>query len=38
MEDKEEEALQALEAEEQGITKVNWGDDGSILLREEDFD
>jgi len=36
---KEQEAiLKALEAEEPGITKVNWGPDGSIILDESDFD
>ncbi|MFA5983108.1 MAG: response regulator [Methylococcaceae bacterium] len=29
--------LQALEAKDPGITKVNWGPDGSILIREEDY-
>ena len=30
--------LRALEAEEPGITKVNWGPDGSIILDEKDLD
>ena len=30
--------LKALEAEEPGITQVNWGPDGSIILDESDYD
>jgi len=30
--------LNALEKEEPGITKVNWGDDGSIIINEADYD
>lgn len=30
--------LKALEAEEPGITKVNWAPDGSIILDESDYD
>lgn len=30
--------LRALEAEEPGITKVNWGADGSIIIDEADLD
>lgn len=29
--------IKALEAEEPGITKVNWAEDGSIILDEQDF-
>ncbi len=29
--------IKALEAEEPGITKVNWADDGSIILDEQDL-
>ena len=36
--DEKEAILKALEAEEPGITKVNWGADGSIILDEKDFD
>lgn len=36
---KEQEAiLKTLETEEPGITHVNWGPDGSIILDESDFD
>lgn len=36
---KEQDAiLRALEAEEPGITKVNWAPDGSIILDESEFD
>lgn len=36
---KEQEAiLKALEAEEPGITRVNWGPDGSIILDEDDYE
>ncbi|GAB4254137.1 MAG: hypothetical protein Kow0065_00820 [Methylomicrobium sp.] len=36
---KEQEAiLRALEEEEPGITKVNWGPDGSIIINEEDYE
>lgn len=36
---KEQDAiLQALEAKDPGITKVNWGPDGSILIKAEDYD
>ncbi len=31
-------ALQALEKEEPGITQVNWADDGSIIINEEDYE
>lgn len=34
----QESILRALEAEEPGITKVNWGEDGSIILDPADFD
>ncbi len=30
--------LRALEAEEPGITKVNWGEDGSIILDDADLE
>lgn len=30
--------LNALEKEEPGITHVNWADDGSILINEEDYE
>ncbi len=30
--------LKALEKEEPGITQVNWADDGSIILNEEDYE
>lgn len=30
--------LKALEEEEPGITQVNWADDGSIILNEEDYE
>ncbi len=36
--DEKEAILRALEAEEPGITKVNWGTDGSIILDEKDFE
>ncbi|MGY6275491.1 response regulator [Methylomonas sp. MgM2] len=36
--DEKEAILRALEAEEPGITKVNWGSDGSIILDEEDIE
>lgn len=36
--DEKDAILKALEAEEPGITKVNWGSDGSIILDEEDFE
>lgn len=36
--DEKEAILRALEAEEPGITKVNWASDGSIILDEEDFE
>jgi len=29
--------LKALEQEEPGITQVNWADDGSIIINEEDY-
>lgn len=36
---KEQDAiLKALEEEEPGITQVNWGPDGSIILNEEDYE
>ncbi|PPC90912.1 MAG: response regulator [Methylobacter sp.] len=35
---KEQDAiLQALEAKDPGITKVNWGPDGSIFIKAEDY-
>lgn len=34
---KQEMALRRLEEESPGITKVRWGEDGSVLLDEEDF-
>lgn len=34
----QEAILKALEAEEPGITKVNWAPDGSIILDESDLD
>ncbi|TCV89649.1 response regulator [Sulfurirhabdus autotrophica] len=34
---KQEMALKQLEAESPGITKVNWGPDGSVMLDEEDM-
>ncbi len=34
---KQEIALKQLEAESPGITKVNWGPDGSVILNEEDM-
>ncbi|QPK64878.1 response regulator [Methylomonas sp. LL1] len=34
----QEAILRALEAEEPGITKVNWAPDGSIILDESEFD
>jgi len=34
----QEAILKALEAEEPGITKVNWAPDGSIILDESDYD
>lgn len=34
----QESILKALEAEEPGITKVNWAPDGSIILDESDYD
>ncbi|MGZ4999933.1 MAG: response regulator [Methylomonas sp.] len=36
--DEKEAILRALEAEEPGITKVNWGADGSIILDDKDFE
>jgi hypothetical protein len=30
--------LHALEAKDPGITKVNWGPDGSIIMDDEDYD
>ena len=30
--------LKALEKEEPGITQVNWADDGSIIINEEDYE
>ncbi|OAI16395.1 MULTISPECIES: response regulator [Methylomonas] len=36
--DQQEAILRALEAEEPGITKVNWGPDGSIILDPADLD
>lgn len=36
--DEKEAILKALEAEEPGITKVNWGADGSIILDDKDFE
>lgn len=36
--DEKDAILRALEAEEPGITKVNWGADGAIILDEKDFD
>lgn len=35
--DQHEAALKALEAEEPGITQVNWGPDGAILIDEADL-
>jgi response regulator RpfG family c-di-GMP phosphodiesterase len=35
--DEKEAIIRALEAEEPGITQVNWGQDGSIILDEEDL-
>ncbi|MGR9115179.1 MAG: response regulator [Gammaproteobacteria bacterium] len=34
----QEAILKALEEEEPGITKVNWGEDGSIILDEKDLE
>ncbi|MHB9117429.1 MAG: response regulator [Burkholderiales bacterium] len=34
---KQEMALRRLEEESPGITKVRWGEDGSVLMDEEDF-
>ncbi len=34
---KQEMALRRLEEESPGITKVHWGEDGSVLLDEDDF-
>lgn len=36
--DEKDAILKALEAEEPGITKVNWAEDGSIILDEQDFE
>lgn len=36
--DEKDALIKALEAEEPGITKVNWADDGSIILDDEDFE
>ncbi|MDD1620913.1 MAG: response regulator [Methylococcaceae bacterium] len=36
--DEQEAILKALEAEEPGITKVNWGADGAIILDEKDLE
>ena len=36
--DDKEAILKALEAEEPGITQVNWGSDGSIILDENDLE
>jgi DNA-binding NtrC family response regulator len=35
--DEKSDILNALEAEEPGITKVNWGEDGSIILNPDDY-
>jgi len=35
--DEKEAIIKALEAEEPGITQVNWAEDGSIILDEEDL-
>ena len=36
--DEKDAIIKALEAEEPGITKVNWAQDGSIILDDEDFE
>ena len=36
--DEKDAILRALEAEEPGITKVNWSDDGAIILDEKDLE
>jgi two-component system, probable response regulator PhcQ len=36
--DEKEAVIKALEAEEPGITHVNWADDGSIILDEKDLE
>lgn len=36
--DEKDRILKALEAEEPGITHVNWAEDGSIILDDEDFE
>ena len=36
--DEKEELILALEAEEPGITKVNWNADGAIIINEEDYE
>lgn len=36
--DEKDAMLKKLEAEEPGITKVNWAEDGSIILDEKDFE
>lgn len=35
---KKDAILNALEKEEPGITQVNWADDGSIIINEEDYE
>ncbi|WKJ91136.1 response regulator [Methylomonas montana] len=36
--DEKDALIKALEAEEPGITQVNWAEDGSIILDEQDLD
>jgi len=36
--DEKEAILRALEAEEPGITKVNWNADGAIIIDEKDYE
>lgn len=36
--DKKDAMLKALEAEEPGITKVDWAADGSIIINEDDYE
>lgn len=35
---KKDAILRALEAKDPGITKVNWGPDGSIIIKDEEYD
>ncbi len=36
--DDKETIIKALEAEEPGITKVNWSKDGAIILNDADYE